>query len=165
MAGTTTKLLLPYPTDTDLVTEGDEAIQALADRIEARLPWGWLAYAQVTANQTLGVGGDLTSLTVTLTLSASRRIRITGQTLVTASGTGNAAAIYIREGSTDLANVTTPVTNAWSTGFSIATHQSPSAGSHTYKLSYAFTGGTGTMNASAGAPAFISVEDIGPAVP
>jgi hypothetical protein len=55
MAGATPKYALPYPTGTDRVMDGDNAIQALAERVEANVltgPWiglpfgaaGWSNY-------------------------------------------------------------------------------------------------------------------------
>ena len=37
MAGTTSPLGFPYPTDTDLVSQGDEAIQSLAEAVDDAL--------------------------------------------------------------------------------------------------------------------------------
>lgn len=38
MSGTTTVHALPYPTGTDPVGSGDDVIQALAERLDARIP-------------------------------------------------------------------------------------------------------------------------------
>lgn len=41
MAGTTPKLALPYPTGTDRVTDGDNAIEALARKVEDSIQPAW----------------------------------------------------------------------------------------------------------------------------
>lgn len=43
MGGTTPIMALPYPTGTDRVADGDNAIQALAERVEAIEAGGWIA--------------------------------------------------------------------------------------------------------------------------
>lgn len=58
--GTTPTFGLPYPDGTDLVVQGDDAIQALAEAIEAR----WApAVAQINlANNGSTIGGSLTTV-------------------------------------------------------------------------------------------------------
>jgi hypothetical protein len=57
MAGTTPNGL-PYPTGTDLVRDGDNAIKALADAVDTRLGWAYVRY--ILAYPTSDVNGDLT---------------------------------------------------------------------------------------------------------
>ena len=130
-------------------------------------PQGTLGYAQVTANQSgLSAITDLTGLSVTVTVAASRRVKVTGKGNVSqAAATGTARGI-IREGSTSL--------NDWLWADLVALDDlqalgevvlTPSTGSHTYKLSLQTSAGTVSLVAAADRPAFILVEDIGPATP
>lgn len=136
------------------------------------LPGGKMGYAQVTANQT-SIGNaeaDLTSLTVTWTAVSARRYRIsffvnlTMQTSLIGEG-----AVYITDGSNThkldtglpqpeaIDTLTTLVGSVTETGLSGAT---------TRKLrARRLNGGGDTMSLAAAAtyPAYILVEDIGPA--
>lgn len=131
------------------------------------LPRGFLGYAQVTANQT-GISSevDLTGLSVTLTPAASRRIRISFQVAYNMVTTAGSAQTLIKEGSTVFTDVVMRIetvgVNATATGSVVIT---PSAASHTYKLTAAKASGGNTMNvgASSTRPGFILVEDLGPA--
>lgn len=59
MAGTTTNGL-PYPTGTDRVMDGDNAIQALAEEVDKDTGLGpWKAYTPSFLGGTLGSGGSL----------------------------------------------------------------------------------------------------------
>lgn len=126
---------------------------------------GTLGYAQVTSNQaSITTEVDLTSLTVTVTVTSGHRIKITGQALFTIDTANRGAAIAIKESTTQLNQG-----NAWASeaGFGVTVKAeavlTPSAGSHTYKLTAQRGGSTGTLTMVAGAtnPAFILVEDIG----
>lgn len=126
-----------------------------------------LGYAQVTANQT-GIGTtvtDLTGLSVTVTVTASRRIRVTGYIPVQQQTNGRLVTAYVREGSTTLNDYLLAIDGTASLFGTIpaAVVLTPSAGSHTYKLSLATSGDTVNMIAASGRPAFILVEDIGAA--
>lgn len=135
----------------------------LEDYLSKTLPQGELGYAQVTADQgAITTVTDLTSLTVTVTVGAGRRIRITGA--IRSSNTGaNSNLLLIRESTTTLQTssyVASTATERMPPAVYVFT---PTAGSHTYKLTADTGGGTMTMRASSTAPAFIQVEDIGPA--
>lgn len=123
-------------------------------------------YVQVTANQT-GISSvtDLTSLTRTVDVNSGERIKITAHIRVAGSNNDNVAELHIQEGATVLA-----LDRTWigSTGSGLKTLHSevvltPSAGSHTYKLTLEMSSGSGSVSLSAGAtfPAFILVEGIG----
>jgi hypothetical protein len=136
--------------------------------IQARLgAAGTLGYAEVTANQTtISTETDLTSLTATVTVASARRIEVSTKINSQPSTNDNAAVLRIKESTTNLQLISLVLgrTNASETltGSVILT---PSAGSHTYKLSLQMAVGTGTVDliASSTNPAFILVEDIGPA--
>jgi hypothetical protein len=124
-------------------------------------------YAQVVADQGSIVAlADLTGLTVTVTVGASRRIRITafGQMLSTVANDDGAVRIF--EGATQLggANMSIPAASLEFVVGAVCV-VTPTAGSHTYKLAAARVGGTGTLSfrGAANTPGFILAEDIGPA--
>ncbi len=127
---------------------------------------GTIGYAQRTSNQ----GGittevDLTGLSVTVTTGASRRIRISVEISAASSVAGDVVSLRIKEGSTQLQSRETHLASAaGSTGLCVASVVlTPTAGPHTYKAALVRAVGTGTVNtaASATAPAYILVEDIG----
>lgn len=136
------------------------------------LPAGKMGYASVTANQTsISTTTDLTSLTVTWTAVSSRLYQISFQVAVDPVWTTGSAqpTIYITDGSNNVKQtVTSDVLADLSvlsmTGFVLETSLS---GSTTRKLRAAFPSSSGsdtmTMTASSTRPAFILVEDIGPA--
>lgn len=131
----------------------------------SRLPGGWTGYAEVTAAQTgITTVTDLTSLSVTIGVGTGRRIRITGHAEVTRTVADGLTVGRIAEGATQL--------GCWCVSFEGSYDLAegsvviaPTAGTHTYKLTLERSSGTGTVGISAGTtdPAFILVEDIGPA--
>jgi hypothetical protein len=132
------------------------------------LPQGTLGYAPVTANQgSITALVDLTGLTVTVTLVAGRRIRITGDVSFTSSVAADNALCQIVEGATVLNSRSTaiPAITTPAGGYSchVEAVLTPTAAAHTYKLQAQRNGGSGniTMVAAATQPAFILVEDIG----
>lgn len=142
--------------------DGDVVTAALIDR----LPGGWIGYAEVTANQgSVTAEVDLTSLTLSVTVNTNRRIRITGKVQITSTVAGDGSKLRIKESTTTL-NAADNATISGGGGVFIQAVAviTPTAGAHTFKLSLTRSGtGTVTMNASATEPAFILVEDIGPA--
>lgn len=130
------------------------------------LAQGTLGYAQVTANQgTFTTETDLTSLTVTVTVVAGRRIRISAAVRLTSTVASDEMRVNIKESTTQLAGGTILQVGSGNIAGTVRAEAiiQPSAGSHTYKLSAQRTTGTGlvTMVATATDPAFILVEDIG----
>lgn len=128
---------------------------------------GTLGYAQVTANQTglTSAAADLTGLSVTVTVPANHRIRITAQIAMSGNTVNDAAAVRIHESTTQLQECHNRVTVANSGDAIYCTVVlTPSAGSHTYNLKGVIAnggGGTGILVASSTKPASILVEDIG----
>jgi len=136
-------------------------------------PGGWSAYVAVTSGGS-GLGtsvADLSGLTTgAYTYPANRRYKITGHIPVIVQNTSNGfVKIQIRDGSNNVVGQICDTTvyageRLFVEGTTIIT---PSAGSATYKLS-GFTSAS-TFDWSAGStpgdpgPAFILVEDIGPA--
>jgi hypothetical protein len=121
-------------------------------------------YAQVIANQTgITTISDLTNLTVTVTVGAGRRIRITAYVRVgqnTSLGAPN--VLYIREGAVTLATSTVHVAAGQYYQHHAVVVLQPSAAAHTYKLSLSTTAGTTDLISGGSAdPSFILVEDVG----
>lgn len=128
-------------------------------------PSAQLGYAEVTASQ----GGittitDLTGLAVTVTVPVGRRIKIIGRAAVNGSVASNTANVIIREGGTALQYGT--VINSPTIGNGVSNQVevviTPTAGTHTYKLSLEQAAGGGSVGMAAASifPAFISVEDV-----
>jgi len=140
----------------------------------ARMPGGWIGYAEVTATQSgISAETDLTGLTVTVTVGTNRRIRVSANVnlLYTTGGAADTIIfLHIKAGASYLNGARWQFKSDTSlnqqdnfTPFAVLT---PSAGSHTYKLSAVRNTGTlGTIsvNANANFPSSILVEDLGPA--
>ncbi len=132
-----------------------------------KLPGGWIGYAEVTSSQGSIVSEtDITSLTVTVTVGASRRIRVSYRGALATTIAGDTAASYIKEGATTLQSthdVHMPTTAAFAAETSVVL--TPTGGSHTYKIASLRATGTGTIQhtATTATPSYIVVEDIGPA--
>lgn len=129
-------------------------------------PSSTLGYAEVTANQTgITTETDITGLSTTVTVSAGRRIRITGYTIIASSVATDSIRTSIKEGAT-LLNFSEIKADASGGGSgqvaSVSVVISPSAGAHTYKLTLQRVSGTGSVQTIAGStfPNYILVEDI-----
>jgi hypothetical protein len=134
------------------------------------LPWGYLGHAVLNANQnSVGAGGvDITGLSVTVTVPANRRLRITAKAkLLTGTLAAATSLILLRDaGQIDTADLSNDSsTPAASFGIDLASFDhAPAAGAHTYKLQAFFSVNTdNSVVAAVNDPAFIVVEDIGPA--
>lgn len=128
-------------------------------------PGSTLGYAEVTANQN-GISAEtaLTGLSVTVTVPAGRRLRITGKGQIVNDANVGAVAGYIKEGTTQLGRwVRHDLPSATYTLMgSMSQVVSPAAGTHTYYLSLHKNAGAGTLDyqATATNPGSILVEDI-----
>lgn len=144
-------------------------------RVRARTAWnnawGTVGYAQVTAAQSgITTQADLTGLSLTWTAIANRRYKIRFYGEINGSVAGDLLIAYITDGANVAQQrhiITVPALVA-GTGYSTITMelvQTPSAGSVTRKARLERNSGTGTasLNAGSALPAFILVEDIGPA--
>src|SRR5438034_8756149 len=136
-------------------------------QLAAAFPVGTLSggYLFVTSTQgTFTALTDLTGLAVTVTIATGRRIRVSALFALSSSVAADIGAGYIREGATSLQVVNTYLASA-NVGYYLAFSVilTPTAGSHTYKLSAQRQAGTGnlTMQAAGPSPAYILVEDIG----
>jgi len=127
-------------------------------------PRGTLGYAAITANQTNITGlADITSLAVTVTVGAGRRLRLSAYCYAFTGGTADGYDVNIAEGATQLTQYR--ITNPGGTGFAVnpVVVIQPTAGAHTYKVTAVHSSGAnaGAFNAQATAPGFILCEDIG----
>jgi hypothetical protein len=122
-----------------------------------------LAYAQAVANQTATTEADMTGLSVTVTVPVGRRLRISGRTFISGSVTGAEIDVDIKEGATLLQLNRTKIQLAdQGVGVETSVIVTPSAGTHTYKLTMARVSGSGNAYSWADPtfPAYILVEDI-----
>jgi hypothetical protein len=131
-------------------------------------PSGLLGLTTRTSTQNnITTLADLTGLSVTVTVPVllGRKIKVEGWLPAIACSEDNNRAIFqIREGSTTLANAYGQINSAplaWG-GASVIAWLTPSAGSHTYKLSMARDQGAGIIDVymASNAVGFISVELI-----
>lgn len=141
--------------------------QAIANLAPGSTVRGNLGYAQVTADQgsITTVETDLTSLTVTVTTNASERIKITAHVRIKSTVSGDVAELKIKESTTVLALDRVYLGGGTSALRTLHAEVvlTPTAASHTYKLSLVRDEGSGTLSLAAGAtfPAFIMVEGVG----
>lgn len=149
-----------------LFNTGDVLTEAHVDS----LPAGWLGYLPRTSDQTgITTEVDVSGVTVTLTLNANRRIRVTGYTsgFLMTSATGVAQlSVYDGAGQIAYARVPCAIANVSMNPAAVAVAVvTPGAGSHTYKLRASLVTGSGsvTIAADVDRACFILVEDIGPA--
>lgn len=124
-----------------------------------------LGFAEVTANQgSITTITDLTGLSVTVTVpSNGRRVKITGFCFLESSVANDYLSLVVRESTTELSSTRFAVPFSGQGQAYLVTHVlSPSAGSHTYKLSARRDTGTGTvtMTANSNRTAYILVEAI-----
>lgn len=129
-------------------------------------PGSTLGYAESTVSQTsVTTEVDRTGLSVNVTVPAGRRLRITAHSpAMSSTVAGDSARMWIKEGATGLTLAQSFIHATGSGGPSLtaSTVVSPSAGSHTYKVTVLRNTGTGSLTFSADPtfPAFILVEDI-----
>jgi hypothetical protein len=129
-------------------------------------PGSTLGYAQITANQFISnVQTDIAGLSLTITVPAGRRIRISSLMEVwNNQAVVNYVAARIYEGATQLQEAIVPLGVTGGNQQYGTVHPSvivtPSAGTHTYKVSAAVAVTQGAVLGGATAPAFILIEDI-----
>lgn len=132
-----------------------------------QIPKGVLGYAfRMSGIDGLSGGPvDLPDLSVQVSVPAGRVLRVVGFVWAWAGPTaGEQADFLVREGNTQISKkrVVAATTNR-AEGGSVEALIFPSAGPHTYKLSFQQITGTSDwrIEASSQGPAFILVEDIG----
>jgi len=164
MAGSTPVTAIPYPTDTDLVTQGDEAMQAIAERIEARYPRGFLGRVMSTTTQAVGSGGAaITGLTITKTLYTDRLYRMEWSGQLQMAVAGMAILRLMVDGSPAKDWSEDLTVNAFM-GFLVSMTFAPaSTGTHTVSCyGIASAGASFSVSASSANPNTFTLEDVGP---
>lgn len=132
-------------------------------------PLGWLDYAEVTANQaTITTEVALTDLTSTRSYPGGRRVKITGSIRFGATNVDNNAILRIKESTTVLQtaeHIASRISSQSNPSLERSIVIVPSVGGHTYNLTLNMSVGTGSISlvASVSAPAFLLIEDLGPA--
>ena len=153
-----------YETDTDKVMQYTTATTGWVP--PWNLPWGYVTSASITANSsTFTTVADVTGLSVSPTVVANRRLKITFYGLVDSTVTTDSIASYITDGSNN------QLSQGYYTGIGggamhhVVAYVTTTAGTPTYKVRGARITGTGNgkIGASSTIPATITVEDIGPA--
>lgn len=132
------------------------------------IPLGYLGSASASAAQaSIGTSAtDLTSLSVTFTALASRRIKVTAQVPFNNKVTASKVTLLLRESTTTLEAVRGALAAGADTDpqtFSLVYTASAITGAHTYKLSALCDAGTVDVSPNSGTPrlARLLVEDIG----
>jgi hypothetical protein len=145
------------------LTLNDGWADAVAVEINNR---GVKGYASRTTAQTaITTVTDITSLTVTFTAATGRLYLITGVCLMLSSVANDIGMLRITNDLNTTQSYDQKVLATSDQGLRAHALVSPGAGSATYKLRAGRLSGSGnlTVSASASVPAFILVEDIGPA--
>jgi hypothetical protein len=145
---------------TDMVDAHASDHNALANAINA-LPWGRVASATSTATPTIGTT-QVDIVSVTFNAVANRRYRVSASTMAVAVAGLNATFI-ITDGANAQLNgtVVTLATSYWGPGLVWVEIAPGAAGARTYKLRGVTNASTMTIQANAGSPSQISVDDIG----
>jgi hypothetical protein len=124
-------------------------------------PGGTLGYAQRTTDQGFTTSeSDIGSVTSTVTVAASRRLRVTLQANIQQITAAGVAQFRIRDGTTQLARWTRSIALNNYDIVHVEAVTLPSTGSHTYKGTAQTSAGGVNLLAQATEPAFIIVEDI-----
>ena len=128
--------------------------------------WGVLDFKVAGAVQTINAWTDVTGLSSTLTYLANRRIKLTAYGQMQGTSSAIVAGMNLMEGATVLggSNSTSEAANHPVSQWPVAI-VTPTAGAHTYKVQAQTGSANGQMIYYATTPAFLLVEDVGPAGP
>lgn len=130
--------------------------------------WGEIVQpAKNLANQaTISTIVDVTTCTLTFTAVANRSIEVIGRVLVQSTVAADVATLSVANAaSADLAIARALLTTVTTfVNLPITHHETPAAGSVTYKLRMVRTAGTGTLTVAGGGTGYgvISIKDVGP---
>jgi hypothetical protein len=153
-------------TDINLTAGATVSNDITAEMLLAAFPWGWLGEGDLSATvSSISAETNLTGCTTTVNVGTNRKLKISAvlpQVDGTVAGDYFILRIYEDASAIQTAFFEIP-SNANEFDVSTAVTRTPTAGSHTYKLTIAKSTGTGTARVlqSASAPAYILVEDIG----
>ena len=156
---------------TSIVNANITALAGLARGSAWNQSWGVIAYAEKTTNQsTITSAIDITGLSVTWTAIPSRRYRISFYCNVLSTVFNDNLIVQIFDGTTPGGSEVSrgsivPGLASYGVSLPASTVQTGLSGSQTRRLVGVRNAGTGSMTfeASAAHPAWIMVEDIGPA--
>lgn len=149
-----------------LVRNLTEAAASAAYVAKAAPVLGYAGFGSTIGPSAFGTEADLTGLSVAVDVPAGRRIQVTVHTRWTTQNEGASIALRIREGATILQECGRRLTTAVSEELTARVVLTPTAGVHTYKATAIRPDGDAgnkSVPASATAPAFILVEDLGAA--
>lgn len=167
MPSSTPVMGLPYPLGTDPVADGDDAIKALAERIEHRYARGMIDRKVITTT-TPAIGTvltDVAGLNITATLFAGRWYRLSTRGLVQMqTAAGRVSVVLNGDGATLNDWVEDIVANNYAP-FNLQHEFQATAGAHTYKVQGLTTAGTTIVFAASTRNMTHILEDIGPVTP
>jgi hypothetical protein len=144
----------------------DVATEAYVDTAKAAVAWGEVGYAQITADSaTFTTTTDITGLSVAVTVVTGRKYEVTGHAVMSSSVSTDNTGIVCRIGSTTYGRFGHAVVNNGFVAHGSVRFTGLAAGATTFKVTGERFTGSGNCQVLAGAayPAFIMVEDIGPA--
>jgi hypothetical protein len=165
MGGTTPVTSIPYPTGTDRVADGDNAIQALAERIEARYPRGIVGWLAKTDSQA-GIpdaGANITGLQFNAQMYAGRLYRLEWSgTVFQVTSNGRPQCRILMDG-VECANWVEDVVGNNYASFLVSRLIQVTTGSHQITAqASAFSAQTINIVGSVPNPSIIRCEDMGP---
>lgn len=146
------------------VPGGFTASTTLAASSLNSFPAGRVTHATQTTAQT-GIGTsatDLTSLSVSVTTTGTRRYKITGLVNIVQQATATLGVLYLYRSGTQLHAVSANLAGTvYGIGITVVVYDAPAAGTYTYKLAAAANSGTINTATASTAPGLLLVEDIG----
>lgn len=159
-------LALPYPIGTDRVADGDNAMQALAERIELVLPRGRLAYAETTLAQSgiPAAATDLTGLAFPLTLTTKRFVLLACALIAGPNVAGNWVSLQLHKDGAAVQAVNWPMPVAGAaTYMAVSVMLTLPAATYAFKVRGAITLGSGTWftGATPTSPGYLLATDYG----
>lgn len=145
--------------------------RAIEDHLSLAVAQGYLGIGELTSVQTglTTADTDVTNLTVTVTVPAGRRLKITVHSMIDNENGGSTAigVLKIQEDGVTIAHresyLDAHLGLREGQDIDFCAFRSPSAGVHTYKVVAGITSNSGRIFATSTRPSFITVEDIGPA--
>ncbi len=143
------------------------SLSGLTDDDHTFYPKGVLGQATLTSNQTgiTSTPEDVTGVTVTATVAADRMIKISATTMTNVNTNGATCIVKVYEDATAIQRIQTEAAGANDEHTSsCVVYTTPTAASHTWKLTLEANGGTGSVVAGGEYPCILIVEDVGSAL-
>lgn len=125
-------------------------------------PAASLGYAEITADTATTTSSADAGISITITVPAGRRIRLTAEALLIGNTDSAGARLMIMEGANILRLADAGMTGAKQEAVHTDIIITPSAGTHTYRVVYSVWTGGGTVKIGANGqyPAYLLAEDI-----